>query len=225
MENEANNGITYHRLISDETEEFISKLKSNAVSDDVIANRKKIMIEIASFISDRFIYEFVVNEIVHLPDYFWTVPASSTGKYHPAYSLGDGGLFRHTKSACIIALDLFKADIMMLTAYERDIVLAALILHDGYKQGDGDGTGGTVFEHPHLMGEHIVAQIKGWMTDEQRTALYDIQRAVRSHMGKWNTREGSNITLPLPGGGIGTMVHLCDYIASRRYLEMNFSLT
>ena len=27
-----------------------------------------------------------------LPDYFFTVPASSTGKYHPSFSLGDGGL-------------------------------------------------------------------------------------------------------------------------------------
>ena len=25
-----------------------------------------------------------------LPDYFYEVPASSTGKYHPSYSLGDG---------------------------------------------------------------------------------------------------------------------------------------
>lgn len=25
-----------------------------------------------------------------LPDYFFNVPASSTGKYHPSFSLGDG---------------------------------------------------------------------------------------------------------------------------------------
>ena len=34
-----------------------------------------------------------------LPDYFFNVPASSTGKYHPEFSLGDGGLVRHTKFA------------------------------------------------------------------------------------------------------------------------------
>ena len=34
-----------------------------------------------------------------LPDYFFKVAASSTGKYHPAFSLGDGGLLRHTKVA------------------------------------------------------------------------------------------------------------------------------
>ena len=34
-----------------------------------------------------------------LPDYFFEVPASSTGKYHPSFALGSGGLVRHTKVA------------------------------------------------------------------------------------------------------------------------------
>ena len=38
-----------------------------------------------------------------LPDYFFRVAASSTGKYHPAFSLGEGGLLRHTKAAVRIA--------------------------------------------------------------------------------------------------------------------------
>ena len=28
-----------------------------------------------------------------LPDYFFEIPASSTGKYHPAFALEKGGLF------------------------------------------------------------------------------------------------------------------------------------
>ena len=28
-----------------------------------------------------------------VPEYFYTIPASTTGKYHPAYSLGVGGLY------------------------------------------------------------------------------------------------------------------------------------
>ena len=41
------------------------------------------------------IKEFAVILLDDLPDYIWSVGASSTGKYHPAYSLGDGGLMRH----------------------------------------------------------------------------------------------------------------------------------
>ena len=38
-----------------------------------------------------------------LPDYFFEVAASSTGKYHPSFALKDGGLVRHTKVAVRIA--------------------------------------------------------------------------------------------------------------------------
>ena len=31
-----------------------------------------------------------------VPEYWYHVGASSTGKYHPEYSLGEGGLMRHT---------------------------------------------------------------------------------------------------------------------------------
>ena len=41
-----------------------------------------------------------------LPDYFFVIEASSTGKYHPSYALGEGGLLRHTKAAVRIAFEL-----------------------------------------------------------------------------------------------------------------------
>ena len=37
-----------------------------------------------------------VEMIKTLPEYWYHVGASSTGKYHPEYSLGEGGLMRHT---------------------------------------------------------------------------------------------------------------------------------
>ena len=46
--------------------------------------------------------------ISYLPDYFFEIPASSTGKYHPHYALGEGGLVRHTKVAVRIAYELLN---------------------------------------------------------------------------------------------------------------------
>ena len=43
-----------------------------------------------------------------MPDYFYEIPASSSGKYHPAFSLGDGGLVRHVKVAMRILEEMFK---------------------------------------------------------------------------------------------------------------------
>ena len=44
-----------------------------------------------------------------LPDYFFEVPASSTGKYHPKFASGEGGLVRHTKAAVRIAHELLDS--------------------------------------------------------------------------------------------------------------------
>ena len=45
--------------------------------------------------------DFAEAAIISLPDYFFEIPASSTGKYHPSYALGTGGLVRHTKAAVL----------------------------------------------------------------------------------------------------------------------------
>ena len=44
------------------------------------------------------IKQFCKVLVDNLPLYWWEVPASSTGKYHPSYALGDGGLMRHSIS-------------------------------------------------------------------------------------------------------------------------------
>ena len=50
---------------------------------------------ILSTIVNDDIREFAKVLVEGLPAYIWEVGASSTGKYHPDYSLGVGGLMRH----------------------------------------------------------------------------------------------------------------------------------
>ena len=49
--------------------------------------------------------EYLINL---LPDYFFTIKASSTGKYHPKFANTISGLVKHTKAAVRIAYDLFE---------------------------------------------------------------------------------------------------------------------
>ena len=90
-----------------------------------------------SFIKDSKIREFTIKAIEVLPDYFFKVAASSTGKYHPQYALGEGGLVRHTKAAVRIALELFRCETVTghFPDEVKDIIISALILHDGAKHG------------------------------------------------------------------------------------------
>ena len=59
-----------------------------------------------NYIKNERIKRSLVIMLDKLPDYFYEVPASSTGKYHPEYALGKGGLVRHTKAAIRIAKEL-----------------------------------------------------------------------------------------------------------------------
>ena len=63
-----------------------------------------------------------------LPDYFYEVAASSTGKYHPKGSLGSGGLVRHTKVAVRIAHELLNNQIIgsKFDDREKDLIIIAL---------------------------------------------------------------------------------------------------
>ena len=64
--------------------------------------------------------EVVIN---NLPEYFGHVAASSTGKYHPKFSLGDGGLVRHTKAAVRIAYELLQLEqYNKFESWQRDII-------------------------------------------------------------------------------------------------------
>ena len=59
-------------------------------------SKSSIFDSILNTIESEDIRKFAERCIETIPDYFWNVGASSTGKYHPQYALGDLGLARHT---------------------------------------------------------------------------------------------------------------------------------
>ncbi|MEG0826653.1 MAG: hypothetical protein RR404_04215 [Bacilli bacterium] len=175
-------------------------------------------------------YKYIENkEYLHnlkilielLPEYFFKVPASSTGKYHPSFSLNEGGLVRHTKAAVKIAYDLLNDDVIgnIFNQSEKDLMIISLILHDGLKHGLIESKY-TVFEHPLLVSEFI-------KNNKEKLTLNDndlefITTTISSHMGPWNTNEYSDVILPLPKNKYQKFVHMCDYLSSRKYLDIKF---
>lgn len=158
----------------------------------------------------------------NLPDYFFKVDASSTGKYHPKYAAGEGGLTRHVKSACKFANELLSNPIIGKPYSERDkdIIILALLVHDGLKYGVKEKETYTRFDHPILASEYIRSyKDKLNMTEEE---LDKACNAVASHMGPWNTSNYSDVVLPVPKAPIEKFVHMCDYLASRRFINLDF---
>lgn len=159
--------------------------------------------------------------IEDLPDYFFLIPASSTGKYHPKYALGNGGLLRHTKAACRIALELLNDPCIgeKYTADEKDLMILALMLHDGVKSGF-EKSEYTKFDHPLLAAEFVESHMDDInLTDEQIELVCE---CIKTHMGPWTKDYQGNEVLEKPHTKYQNFVHMCDYLASRKFLEVEF---
>ena len=173
------------------------------------------------FISDKKLKDFIaayINESV--PDYFFIVPASSSGKYHPQYALGVGGLVRHTKAAVKIAEDLLSLEQNeVLSECYHDEIISALIVHDTFKQGLKAQGGHTRFEHPVYSASALQLLADKFYPDLS-DRVSRISSMVLSHMGQWNRSSKSVVTLPKPVTDAEKFVHMCDYLASRQYLTV-----
>lgn len=166
-----------------------------------------------------------INLIRHLPDYFFEVAASSTGKYHPEYALGQGGLVRHTQAAVRIAAELLRLEMFKGLSEKKDIIIAALILHDGFKHGLEYQTYARA-DHPIIASSFVLNSVALKTLPEDKAKIYiDMAGLIASHMGQWNTDwKGGAEILPKPVTKEQSFVHLCDYLASRKFLEFKFEV-
>ena len=167
------------------------------------------------------IKDFTLELLETAPDYFWEIAASSTGKWHPEYSLGFMGLARHVKVATVFLNHLLSMEHIQnqFTSRERDMLRCAIMVHDTEKLGR-NGSAYTVFKHPVLIADRI-REYKGyeWLPDDE---IEYIAQACESHMGQWNIDKRSKAVLPKPETFAQQLVHEADYLASRKDLEVHF---
>ena len=163
-----------------------------------------------------------------IPEYFFSVPASSTGKYHPACDLGEGGLLRHTILVTkeLIAITSIESTQQLLGLSRRaiDLMIVACMLHDSLKSGwqeDFEKNKYTKFEHP-ILAANMVRGMVGFLSNDD---LNFIAHCIESHMGQWNDSTYSNVVLQKPSDKYQWLVHLADYLASRRDINYNFDGT
>lgn len=150
------------------------------------------------------------------PEHFWTIPASSTGKYHPEYASGDGGLIRHTKAVVRVADHICSWTTRFSDECNegRDIIIAACILHDCYKVLEGEKY--TSFNHPIHATKAIIDE-RFQFDEDFEHIIAKIADAVSTHMGRFNVdHKGREKDLPLPHSPYGKIVSLSDYLASRK---------
>lgn len=188
--------------------------------------QKKIVEPILSTIKNKDIREFAEVLLDGIPDYIWHVGASSTGKYHPAYSLGEGGLMRH-QIAVVRFLNFFfelEQYNKRFTNREMDLMRVAGLVHDCRKSGeqsDYERSKFTKFDHPIQMANVIYSYDEKYLSS---TEIDFIATCIHSHMGQWCTDRKSSEELPKPIHDYQELVHLADYLASRKDLTMAFDI-
>lgn len=187
-------------------------------------------------IGDQRVKDFVIRCYETIcPDYFWERPASKRGIYHPAFVDGPGGLVRHVKYGCWLVEQLVRA--FSGNGKNEDLgppqifnsCMAAMIMHDMVKDGD---PGRTIPKAAHPMGayhgvelaEAIWLRVLGGKVefDEQLLIIY----GVAAHMGVWTQPEEFR-PWNLKGSlavKVATIVHMADYVASRKVDEVILTL-
>ena len=150
-------------------------------------------------------YEYIKNDkkkndirylVSKLPDYFFEIPASSTGKYHPDFASTSHGLVKHTKVAVRIAKELLdNPGLNNFTDDEKDIIIMALILHDGCKSGMVKEKY-TRFDHPLIICDLINENRSKLSLNDDEVDL--LTKIISSHMGIWNKDYNGNEVLPIP---------------------------
>lgn len=156
-----------------------------------------------------------------LPDYFFKVAASSTGKYHPSFTLGDAGLVRHSKAAFRIGYELLNNNTIgsVFNESEKELMLCGLLVHDGLKHGLVESKY-TVFEHPILMA-NFLRENKDQFTWSDKEVNF-IASVIETHMGEWTRDYQGNEVLTKPSNKYQKFVHMCDFLASRKFLDIKF---
>ena len=184
-------------------------------------NKEEMFLDELEYIKDEKLQDSLLKIIESLPEYWFHVAASSTGKYHPKYSLGEGGLLRHSKSAMRIGYELLSDACIgeKYTDREKDLMLIALLVHDGLKLGEKEERY-TRFDHPILMANFIINNQKQYNLEEDDAKF--IADVIKTHMGPWTNDYNGNEILERPKTKYQNFVHMCDFLASKKFLQVSF---
>ena len=186
------------------------------------------------------IREFTEFALLRVPDYFWTLPASTTGSHHGNKET----LLDHVQGCLYIAEGVIGQFKGHWTDRQNDQLLSALILHDAWRCGEPDneerftqeiidergysqellGKLRTSREHPEvgyrqllfLSAEFNREAIKNKTNQIGAKSLQPILKGVRLHYGPWTQTELKKpFSLSFPFDNVFVQVHNVDFMQMR----------
>ena len=185
-------------------------------------NKIKIFEELLNKFETDEIKDYCADMIKEIPDYIFTIPSSTSFKYHNKTQCQPHGQIFHILMFAEIMNYVLELEYVKERTNERqrDCLRCTPIFHDAIKCGL-NGSQYTVHEHPMLAGEWVRNTFVEHDVDANTKAY--IARLCESHSGEWTSTKRSKTVLPKPENDEQFFVHMCDYLASRSNLDMTYS--
>ena len=154
-----------------------------------------------------------------IPDYIFTMPSSTGGKYHNAAQCKRFGQLNHIfmfHSILEHRLKLEHIKEMFDTPWIRDCLRCVPTFHDAIKCGL-NGSQYTLHKHPLMAGEWVRnTVVKNDVDELTKLCISDM---CERHSGEWNTSARDRTILPKPERMQEYFIHECDYLSSRSDLD------
>ena len=183
-------------------------------------NKKAVFKELLDQFETEEMRLYCEDMIENIPDYIFTMPSSTSGKFHNATQCKPHGQIYHIIMFGAImnyrlALKCNKEKFD--NPIHRDAMRCVPIFHDAIKCG-WNGSTFTVHDHPMLAG--------AWVRETKVEHDIDIRiketiaRMCERHSGEWTSSKRSKIVLPEPETEMEILVHECDILSSRSDIDM-----
>lgn len=167
--------------------------------------------------------EYFRDMVAEIPDYIFTIPSSTSGKYHNATQCEKfGQIYHEYMFASILNHRLrLKANREKYNTQEiRDCMRCVPVFHDAVKCG-WNGSRYTVSEHPMLAAEWVRTTSVEHDIDSQYKEM--IACMCEAHSGEWNKNRSGEEIMPEPRNDMEFFIHECDILSSRADLDMIIS--
>lgn len=183
-------------------------------------NKKAIFKELLDKFETEEIRLYCEDMIENIPDYIFTMPSSTSGKFHNATQCKPHGQIYHIIMFGAImnyrlALKCNKKKFD--NPIHRDAMRCVPIFHDAVKCG-WNGSTFTVHDHPMLAGKWVRETSVEHDIDDETKEM--IARMCERHSGEWTSSKRSKIILPEPETEMEILVHECDILSSRSDIDM-----
>jgi len=181
--------------------------------------KRKVFSRLESNFETSLIKEYFFEMVEHIPDYIFTMPSSTSGKFHNETQCKTYGQLYHVfMFASVLEHRLrLKWNKERFSSPEiRDCMRCVPVFHDAVKCG-WNGSKYTVQDHPMLAAEWVRGtKVENDIPNELKEMIADMCEA---HSGEWNKSRTGKEIMPEPRNEMEFFIHECDILSSRSDID------